>query len=148
MSYYGEEYRLITLNSITNNTTAMLPISELTLNLQVGLYRIEIKPLFDVNATTTGVGFNLQGGSAVLSNYTFDSELTSTSTSEFNNNYSSRNQDFTTTQNSRLTDNRCSIVAEFRVTTSGTVIPHFRSEVAGGLVTLKPDSYLIVQKIK
>lgn len=148
MGYYNESYRLFLENDVTNNTITMQPISDLTLNLDVGWYRIEFTPFYNVNATTTGTGWNFEGGSAIISNYSFRGIFSSTTTANYENNYVARNQNFTTVQTSRLNDNRGTIIAEFEVTTSGTIIPFFRSEIAGGLVTLKRGSYLIVTKLK
>ncbi len=147
MSYFGESYRVVLNSPVTNNTVTMSLISGLTLNLNIGTYKIEFIPLYNVNATTTGVGFNFQGGTAVLNNYSFDSIINSSSTADFNNNYSTKNQDFTTSQTPRLNSNRATIIAEFTVTTAGTLIPAFRSEVTGGTVTLIQGSYINVIKI-
>jgi len=147
MSYFGESYRVVLNSPVTNNTVTMSLISGLTLNLNIGTYRIEFIPLYNVNAITTGVGFNFQGGTAVLNNYSFDSIINSTSTADFNNNYSTKNQDFTTSQTPRLNSNRATIIAEFTVTTAGTLTPAFRSEVTGGTVTLLQGSYINVIKI-
>jgi len=135
-------------SNITNNTITMQPVSGLTANLDVGWYKIEFTPFYDVNATTTGTGWNFEGGTAIISNYCFRSTLPSTATANYENNYVARNQNFTTAQTSRIADNRGTIIAEFEVTTAGTIIPFFRTEIAGGLVTLKRGSYLIVTKLK
>lgn len=89
---------------------------------------------------------NFGSWTAIISNYSFRSELPSTATANYVNNYVSRSQDFTTAQTSRLTDNRWTIVAEFEVTTAWTLIPRFRSEVAWWLVTLRIWSYIEIEK--
>lgn len=143
----GNHPHVIKLTSdITNNTVTMSPINQLTLNLSLGTYRVEFEPLYNVNATTTGTGWNFQGGTAVVTKYSFRSILPSTATVNYSNNYASRNQNFITAQTSRTTDNRGTIIAEFEVTTSGTLIPHFRSEIAGALVTLRSGSILKIYK--
>ena len=134
-------------NSRSTNTGGMVPIPEMTLNLEIGVYRIELTPHYNVGATTTGSGWNLQGGTAVIADYSFRSRLPSTATAEYVNNYASRSQNFATAQTSRVNNNRGSIVAEFRVTSPGTLIPHFRSEVAGGSVTLLPGSVIRAEKL-
>lgn len=133
--------------NVTNNTVTMSPIAWLTMTLATGWYRVEFTPLYNVNATTTGTGWNFQWGTAVLSNYSFRSILPSTATASHFNNYVSRSQNFTTAQTSRTTDNRWTIIAEFQVTTAGTVIPHFRSEVAWWLVTLRTWSIVKIEKL-
>jgi len=134
-------------NSRVVNVATMEPIPELEVTLEVGLYRVEFTPRYNVNATTTGTGWNFQGGTAVLSDYSFRSELPATATANYFNNYASRSQNFTTAQTSRVNDNRGTILAEFLVTSPGTLIPHFRSEVAGNPVTLLPGSVLRVEKL-
>lgn len=148
MSYHGEFPRTIKMTAdVGNSTITMQPISEFTITLPVGDYALEFVPLYNVSATNVGTGWNLQGGTAVLSNYSFMSELSSVATAAYHNFYTSRNQDFATVQTSRTLDNRGVIRFNFTVTTAGTVIPHFRSEAAGALVTLRAGSYIIINKI-
>lgn len=143
----GNQPHVLILNSdVTNSTVTMSPINPLTINLSVGWYRVEFEPLYNMNATTTGTGWNFQGGTAVIANYSFRSVLASTATATYVNNYVSRSQDFTTAQSSRVNDNRGSIIIDFQVTTSGTLIPHFRSEIAGALVTLRSGSIIKIYK--
>lgn len=148
MNYHGEFPKIIKLAAdIGNSTITMQPISEFTITLSVGDYAIEFIPLYNVSATNVGTGWNLQNGTAVLSNYSFMSVLSSTATAAYHNFYTSRNQDFATVQTSRTLDNRGVIRFNFTVTTAGTVIPHFRSEAAGALVTLRAGSYIIINKV-
>jgi len=148
MSYHGNSYTLFLNTDVSNNTITMSPISEFTINLDLGWYKIEFTPFYNVNATTTGTGWNFQGGTCGVQNYSLRSYFSSTSTVNYNNNYVSRSQNFTTAQTSRLTDNRGTIIVEFECTTAGTLIPYFRSEIEGALVTLRSGSYLTVTKIK
>lgn len=134
-------------NSRANNTVTMAPIPELELTLDVGWYRVEFVPHYNVNATTTGTGWNFQGGTAALSDFCFNAESSSSATAEYNNYYVSRSQNWTTAQTSRVNNNRAVIVADFQVTTAGTIIPYFRSEVAGGSVTLLPGSFMRAEKL-
>lgn len=149
MSYYGDTYKIFLYSNFTpNNTATMLPITPLTFIVQEGgWYEIEFNTRYDVNATTTGTGWNFEGGTAVITNYSFRSDFASTATANYNNNYVARNQNFTTAQTSRLSDNEGRISIKFKVTTAGTIIPYFRSEIAGGSVTLKEGSYILVKKI-
>lgn len=142
----NDPFVLVLNNDVTNSTVTMSPINPLTINLSVGRYRIEFEPLYNVNATTTGTGWNFQGGTAVITNYSFRSVLPRTASAIYVNNYSSKSQNFTTPQTGRITDNRGSIIIDFLVTTGGTLIPHFRSERAGALVTLRSGSILKLYK--
>lgn len=146
MAYDKQETTISLQSDITNSTITMTDIPWLTMTLWVGWYRVTFVPFYNVNATTTGTWWNFGGWTAVITNYSFRSQLASTATANFVNNYVSRSQDFTTAQTSRLTDNRWTIVAEFQVTTAWTVIPRFRSEVAGWLVTLRRWSYIEIEK--
>lgn len=148
MSYHGEFPRTIKMTAdVGNSTIAMQPIPEFTITLPIGDYALEFVPLYNVSATNVGTGWNLQGGTAVLTNYSFMSVLSSSATAAYSHFYTSRSQNFTTAQTSRTLGNRGSILFNFTVTTAGTVIPHFRSEVAGGLVTLRAGSYIIINKV-
>lgn len=138
---YGTEIVVLWAN-VTNSTITMTDIPWLILNLEEWWYIVEFVPFYNVNATTTGTWWNFGSWTAVISNYSFRSELPSTATANYVNNYASRSQNYTTAQTSRLTDNRWTIKAEFQVTTAGTLIPRFRSEVAWWLVTLRAWSYI------
>ena len=144
---YGEEVIVLSSN-VVNSTITMADITDLTMNLGLWWYRVEFTPFYNVNATTTGTGWNFWSWTAVITNYSFRSTLSSTATATFVNNYVSPTQDFTTTQTSRVNDNRGTIIAEFQVTTAWTLIPRFRSEIAvlNG-VTLKAWSYITYRKI-
>ena len=144
---YAEDVRvLVTSSNLVNSTISMAPIPELSVSLAAGRYQIEFTPHYNVNATTTGTGWNFQGGTAILGEYSFRSVLPSTATANYNNNYASRSQNFSVAQTSRLSNNRGSIIAEFVVTSPGTVIPHFRSEISGAAVTLLAGSVMKVTK--
>ena len=147
MAYEKQETIVPLRSDITNSTITMTDIPWLTMTLWVGWYRVTFVPFYNVNATTTGTWWNFGSWTAVISNYSFRSELPSTATANYVNNYVSRSQNFTTAQTSRLTDNRWTIVAEFEVTTWWTLIPRFRSEVAWWLVTLRAWSYIKYTKI-
>lgn len=149
MSYYGEQYKIFLYSNFTpNNTVTMLPIAPLEFTVQAGgWYEVEFNARYDVNATTTGTGWNFEGGTAVITNYSFRSDFASTATANYNNNYVARNQNFTTAQTSRLADNEGKISIKFKVTTSGTITPYFRSEITGGSVTLKEGSYIKVTRL-
>lgn len=134
-------------NSRVNSTVIMAPIPELELTLDIGWWRVELVPHYNVNATTTGTGWNFQGGTAALSNFSLKAESPSSATAEYDNYYVSRSQDWTTAQTSRVNNNRAVIVADFQVTSAGTIIPYFRSEVAGGAVTLLPGSFMRAEKL-
>lgn len=136
-----------TVDEVSNSGVNMVDIPALTMNLQPGWYSIEFNPVYDVNSTNIGTGWDFGGGTAVLSNYAFRSRLPSTTTANFFNNYSSPSQNFTTTQTSRTTGNRGSLKAEFLVTTPGTLIPRFRSELPSGTVTVKVGSYINIKKL-
>ena len=56
---------------IVNNTINMVDIIGLSMNLEVGWYRVEFVPFYNVNATTTGIGFDFASGTATLINYSF-----------------------------------------------------------------------------
>ena len=151
-SYNKENYETIViktaLQEVNNNTIAMVDISALTINLSVGWYKVEFVPLYNVNATTTGTGWDFGGGTATITNYSFRSELPSTTTANYVNNYVARNQNFTTAQTSRINDNRGTIIVEFQCTVAGTLIPRFRSEIAGANVLVRIGSYLKLEKIE
>lgn len=146
MAYEKQETIVPLRSDITNSTITMTDITWLTMTLWIGWYRVTFVPFYNVNATTTGTWWNFGSWTAVITNYSFRSELPSTATANYVNNYVSRSQGFTTAQTSRTTDNRWTIVAEFQVTTAWTLIPRFRSEVAGWLVTLRIWSYIKIEK--
>lgn len=151
MSYNSvNEYKLLVTSNITNTSATMQPITELTFNVTSGLYRIEFYPLYDVDATVTGVGFNFQGGTAVLSNFTFRCIYPTSPTTNFQQNTNNRTLDWAGVQTASTTDNRATVIAEFSVTTPGSVIPHFKTESVPPVqsITLKADSYLIVKKLR
>lgn len=141
-----DEIKYFLNTDVSNNTINRVDIMGLTMNLEVGWYRVEFVPFYNVNATTTGIGFDFASGTATLTNYSFRSILPSTSTANYNNNYVARNQNFTVAQTSRINDNRGTIIVEFQCTVAGTLIPRFRSETTG-LVTLKTGTYIVVKKI-
>lgn len=143
---YQNTQTIFLQSDLTTSITTMVPINNLTFNVSIGWYKVTFTPLYNVNATTTGTGWNFEGGTAVIQNYSFRSELPSTATANFVNNYVARNQNFTTTQTSRINDNRGTIVAEFEVTSAGTIIPHFRAEVAAA-ITLRIGSLIVIEKI-
>jgi hypothetical protein len=149
MSYYGDYYEIFLYNDyIPSNTITMQPINPLTFNVQSGnWYEVEFNIRYNVNATTTGTGWNFEGGTAIISNYAFRSDFASTATANYNNNYAARNQNFTTAQTSRINDNDGKIIIKFKCTTSGTIIPYFRSELAGAVVTVKEGTYLKIKKL-
>lgn len=143
--------KIIVLDSdINNNTATMQPATPLSIDLQeTGLYRIEFYPLYDVDLTTTGVGFNFQGGTAVLNNYTFRAIYPTGPTTNFQQNNNNKAFDWSGVQSGALVNNRATVIAEFEVTTTGTLVPHFKSESAppGQFINLKAGSYIIVKKI-
>lgn len=122
---------------VTNSTISMVNIPWLTLTLTPWSYVVKLTPFYNVNATTIGTGWDFWWWTAVITDYSFRSVLSSTATANYDNNYVSFTQNFTTTQTSRINDNRWTIEVEFTVTTWWTVIPRFRSEVAWWLVTVK-----------
>jgi len=146
MAYDKQETTISLTADITNSTITMIDIPWLTMTLWVGWYRVTFVPFYNVNATTTGTWWDFWWWTAVITNYSFRSQLPSTATANYLNNYVARNQNFTTAQTSRINNNRWTIVAEFQVTTAWTVIPRFRSEVAGWLVTLMIWSYIDIEK--
>jgi hypothetical protein len=136
--------RLLLTAPVLSVGAGMTLIPGLEVYLQPGWYHLEFHPHYNVSATNVGTGWNFQGGSAVLTDYAFRSWLPSTATAAYFNAYASRSQNFTTAQTSRAGGNRGRIEADFRVVGGGTLVPHFRSETAGGLVTLLPGSFLRV----
>jgi hypothetical protein len=139
--------RKVLLANTTNATTTMQPINGLSMTItSIGWYRLEFCPLYDVSNPAVGTGWNLQGGTAVLADYSYRAIFPRTSSQNYQNNYSLRNQNYTVPETSITTNNRGTIIADFRVTTVGTIIPFFRSENTG-LVTVKTGSFIRLEKL-
>lgn len=147
MSYTPNIKILFLKNNLSNNTINMQPINGLIMNLEEGWYEAEFCPLYDVPSTTIGTGWGFQAGTALISNYTFSSESPSTTSANYYNNYSTLAQNYTTIQSPRQIDNRASIKVTFKVNSGGTLIPRFRSELNGNLVTLKVGSYIKLTRL-
>ena len=150
MSYHGESTtkRIVTQVQQVVNGLEMQPIPEWEMQLEEGRYRVTLTPHYNVDDTTTGSGWNFEGGDAVLDDYSFRAALPNTATSGYFRNYAARNQNFTTPRTPRLNSNRATIVAEFLVTSPGSLIPHFRARLAGQSVTLLPGSLLELERIE
>ena len=150
MSYHGESIikRIATQAPLVVSGASMQPIPEWEVQLEEGRYRATLTPHYDVSDSTAGTGWNFQGGTAVLANYSFRALLSNTATAIYARNYNSRNQNFTTPRTSRMTNNRATIIGEFLVTSPGSLIPHFRARLAGQSVTLLPGALLELERIE
>ena len=133
-------------SDIECNTNEMIPIEDLTIDLESGWYRIDFIPFYDVKDISVGLGFNFQDSTALIANYSFsgmfptDPEVTSF------RNYDNPDENFTLDQTARLSNNRAYITAEFEVVKGGRITPHFRSET-GDVVLLRVGTYLKYEKI-
>lgn len=145
----GERMRLSALlaANVANNTAVMSPIAGLTVAIPTaGWWKVKLLAYYNVNAVTTGIGFNFQGGTATITDFGMTGVLASTATTPFHAFYQSRAQNWATAQSSRINGNLAEMTALMQVTAPGTFIPHFRSELVGALVTLLAGTSLDVER--
>ena len=134
-------------NTVITNIPTMTPINELELILEVGWYRVEFEPFYNVGVASHGTGWDFGAGSAVITNYAFRGIFPNTSSTNFVRNYTNPDQNWSTTSTSRVNDNRASIVAEFQVTSAGNLIPRFRCQADDMTLELRPGTLIRYKKL-
>ena len=142
----NEEMLLVLNTDQVISTAAFTSIGALALPITAGLYQIEFTPLYNVNNVNTGSGWAFTFTGA-LTKESLRAQLPTTPTAVSVFSYATITQSYTSTRSPRVNNNRCSVVAEFLATSSGTLTPVGRSELNGNAVTLLAGTVLRVNKI-
>lgn len=127
--------------------SSMTKISNLELTLEEGWYRFEFVAFYNVKDPSFGIGFNFQDTSALIDNYSFVATIPRSVNESHFINCNDPNQDFSVSPTPVLENNRAYMIIEFQVLKPGTIMPHFRSNIDGELISLRAGSYIKVEKL-
>lgn len=120
-------------------------------SLPVGLYKFSAYIIAQTAATTTGIGFRLGAGTAVLSTISskwFIAQGADGTAKNFQIDQLAANTNVTSASAITANTNFSSIGdGIFRVTTAGTVQIQFRTEVANTAATVQADSVFIIESV-
>jgi hypothetical protein len=138
----------INTETIVNSSNSVFTtVPDLSVTLQTGLYRISVELIYSTAATTTGITLSFSTSTA-LGNFVgyVDTGVTTTLPSRINFPNIGHSGTYTGTAVIN-TDQLVDGAFIFSVTTGGTFLPRFRSEIDTSAVTVKPNSIVRVEKL-
>lgn len=109
-------------------------------------YEVKAFGQYRTAATTTGLGLRL-GGTATATGVRYTTTIWSASTPTQGQAAAMSGALLTTAVAAANTDYTWELRGLIRVNAGGTLVVEFASEVAGSLVTIQPDAYLLAQEI-
>lgn len=119
----------------------------LTVTLAAGkVYELKAFGQYRTAATTTGMGLRL-GGTATATGVRYTTTIWNASTPTQQQASALSTALLTTAVTAANTDYTWEIRGLIRVNAAGTLTVDFASEVAGSLVTIQPDAYLMAQEL-